>query len=485
MNKINRPPEGAEAQDLDAPVRRALAYLGPAPANWVLPRAGIDHDVAIIGGGQNGVAAAFELRRLGITNVTVIEAAEEGSQGGWRHPARMRGLRTPKLAPGPEFGIAELSFRYWFEARFGAAAFDALPTIRRTDWADYLDWYRRIVGVPVRFSTRVVRIEPFGEFLKLHLEVGGKPKVETARKVLWVGGISSFGGAFTPAFIAENLPKAAWSHTSEHIDFNAFSGKRVAVLGAAASAFDAAAVALEHGATHVDLFCRRDQITNVANFRGRSYPGALFNYPSIPDRDRWRYNVIHRRLGSSPPRDAILRVSDKDNFRIHFNAEWSNLRHDNGAVRFNSNGRDFELDHVIAATGYSFDPNDAAVFKDIAGHIALWRDRYKPEPEWADERVGAYPYLGSAYQLTEKTEGAAPYLKNIHVFTASGTVSFGRPVSDIPSIYRGIPIIANGILRDLFFEDYEAHLAGTLREPTPEFDAALYAKVVAHEAETA
>ena len=43
----------------------------------------------------------------------------------------------------------------------------------------------------------------------------------------------------------------------DDIDFAALRGKVVGVLGAGASALDNAAVALEHGASRVHLFCRR------------------------------------------------------------------------------------------------------------------------------------------------------------------------------------------------------------------------------------
>ena len=52
--------------DPDAPARDALRLIGPDPQNWVPDRPGIDHNVAIIGGGQSGCAFAFALRRAGI-----------------------------------------------------------------------------------------------------------------------------------------------------------------------------------------------------------------------------------------------------------------------------------------------------------------------------------------------------------------------------------------------------------------------------------
>ena len=51
-----------------------------------------------------------------------------------------------------------------------------------------------------------------------------------------------------------------WTHTTGNIPFDAMRGKVVGVVGAGSSAFDAAAVALESGASEVHLFSRRSYI---------------------------------------------------------------------------------------------------------------------------------------------------------------------------------------------------------------------------------
>src|SRR5579862_7846358 len=118
-----------EPADPDAGARDGLRLIGPDPQNWVPERAGpdgrpIDHNVAIIGGGQSGCAFAFALRRAGIGRVSVIDAAADARAAGiWENGARMNVLRTPKALAGPEYGIASLSFQAWYEARHGAAAY--------------------------------------------------------------------------------------------------------------------------------------------------------------------------------------------------------------------------------------------------------------------------------------------------------------------------------------------------------------------------
>src|SRR5471030_3351444 len=145
----------------DANALEALRLLGPDPDNWVPDRAGIDHNVLIVGGGQTGAAFAFALRRAGIGKVSVIDAAaDEAGAGVWLNRARMNKLRTPKTLTGPELSVAGLSFQAWFEARWGAAAYADIDRIPRARWAEYLGWYRHFLKVPVRYATRLARIEP-------------------------------------------------------------------------------------------------------------------------------------------------------------------------------------------------------------------------------------------------------------------------------------------------------------------------------------
>jgi FAD-dependent urate hydroxylase len=181
--------------DPDANARNALRLIGPDPQNWVPDRSGIDHNVVIVGGGQSGCAFAFALRRAGIGEVSVIDLAADAARAGvWRNAARMNVLRTPKTLPGPEYGIAALSFQSWYEARNGAEAYAAFERIPREAWAEYLAWYRHFLGIVVRYRTRLRRIEPADGHFRLQLEVGGAVRVETARKVILANGVGGNGG---------------------------------------------------------------------------------------------------------------------------------------------------------------------------------------------------------------------------------------------------------------------------------------------------
>ena len=460
--------------DPDAGAREALRLIGPDPANWVPDRPGVDHNVLIVGGGQTGCAFAFALRRAGIGKVSVIDAAADAAAAGiWQSAARMNVLRTPKTLPGPELGIAALSFQAWYEARHGAEAYRAFERIPRQAWIDYLAWYRDFLDIPVRYGTRLDRIEPRDGHFRVQLSTG----VETARKIIIATGFDGSGGAAVPDFLA-GLPRALWAHTGDDIDFAALADKDVAVLGGAASAFDAAAVALESGARSVHLFARRATLAATPINRSRGYPGAYDNYYALPDAVRWHQAIRYRRAGSTAPQDAVDRVLKHDNFRLHLAAPWLSARDEGGKIVGTAADGEHRCNFAIAGTGYAADPNLRPEFADFAQHIMLWRDRYTPPVGEEDAVLGAHPYLGPGNEFVEKAPGAAPYLRDIHCFNPAGFVSFGVPIGDVPSMKRGHPAVTAQISRDLFLADFDHHQRRMTGDVPPDFDPDLYAKAV-------
>ena len=79
-------------------------------------------DVAIVGAGQGGLGTAFGLLRERISNIQVFDRNHQGLEGPWVTFARMITLRTPKHITGPDYGVASLTPRAWYEAKYGVAA---------------------------------------------------------------------------------------------------------------------------------------------------------------------------------------------------------------------------------------------------------------------------------------------------------------------------------------------------------------------------
>ena len=456
-------------RELDEQTSRALRWAGRDPADWVRARNGVDHNVVIVGGGQSGLSIAYGLKRKGVGRVEIIDRAAPGQAGIWRSIARMNQLRTPKTLAGPELGNPALSFRAWYETLNGPAAFDALDRIPRLAWADYLDWFQKTTGAAVRYGTRLVEIEPQGDVLRLHLEQDGVPRVETSRKVVLANGYAGAGGPNVPEFIRA-LPASVWTHTTGNIPFAALRGKVVGVVGAGSSAFDAAGVALENGASEVHLFSRRSYIDYQAPAPAaapppsapppdRGYGNMLELSSELPDVVRWRNFLLGDRRVASVPLDSLERAVAFDNFHIHLDSSLSDVAASgNGKVTGRVGNKRFRFDHLVAATGYRIDLSLQPELARIHESVALWGDRFRPAAGEENAAGASHPYLGAGFEFLPREGTNAPYLRNIHCFNLAAALSFGIPVGDVPSVVDQ-PRLIMAIARDLYVEgvDTAAH----------------------------
>jgi cation diffusion facilitator CzcD-associated flavoprotein CzcO len=461
---VSAPVSADAAQRLEAQTQNALRWIGRDPADWVRPRAGADHNVVIIGGGQSGLSIAYGLKRKGVGRVEIIDRAAPGDAGIWRTIARMHQLRTPKTLAGPELGNAALSFRAWYETLHGSADFDALDRIPRTAWADYLDWFQQVTGATVRYRTRLLEIEPQGDLLRLHLEQDGARRVVTARKVVLANGYAGAGGPNVPEFVRA-LPADLWTHTTGNIPFETMAGKVVGVIGAGSSAFDAAAVALESGAAEVHLFSRRSYIDYPAPPSpaptapagpppDRGYGNMLELSYELPDVVRWRNFLLGDRRVASVPLDSLERAVEFGNFRLHLNSSLSDVTAAGGKVTGKVGSKSFRFDHLIAGTGYRIDLAAQPELARIHESIARWGDRYKPSAGEENPAGASHPYLGAGFEFLPRNGAGAEYLRNIHCFNLAAALSFGIPVGDVPSVVDQ-PRLISAIARDLYVENID------------------------------
>lgn len=465
------------AEELDTALQRALRYQGGFPAGWVPETPGIAHDVLIVGGGQNALALVLALRNLGITRVTALEAKSPGEAGIWNDTARMRTLRTPKTLTGPDMGFAPLAFPTWFEAHRGPGAFEAVERIDRQDWAAYLRWFENAADIPIRHETRVTLVEPLGAHFAVRLETPQGAKTETARKVVFANGIGGLGAPNIPDFLHAALPRGRYAHTADRLDYRTLKGLTVGVIGAAASAFDAAAMALEEGAAAVHMFCRKPEIPTLQVNRSRSYLGAQDRFHTLPDALRWMLFNRVSQTGTPPPRDSVLRVTRFRNFHIHTGRSLEGLRFEDGRIvpAFDAPALDF----IVAGTGYAQNVALRPELAPFSRKIATWADRHVPPAEEANPGLGNYPYLGDALEFRPREEGDAPYLANLHAYTNAASLSYGRFIGDVPSMKFGIGLLSRAIFADFFRQDLDRHVerVKTIVDER-EFEDGLYASAL-------
>ncbi len=442
--------------ELEADVIRDLELTAHPRAPWLEAKTSGGQpvlDCLIIGGGQCGVAVAFALKRDKVDNILVLDRADYGREGPWVTYARMHTLRSWKNQTGPDLKIPALTYQAWHEAQFGAAHFDALRWIPKELWNDYLLWFRRVTGIPVRNGVTAGRISPARTDDGLPcLSVETSEGVMLARKVVMATGQEGAGRWWMPDFV-EALPKPLRAHASAEIDFAALRGKVVAVLGAGASAFDNAATALEAGAAEVHLFCRRAEPMIIQPYRWLTFAGFMRHIHEMSDEWRWRFMSYILGLREGFPQDTYARVLAFPNFTMHVGRPWTGAHAEAGRAVLETARGDFAADYAICGTGVQMDPACVPELAGCAHNIASWGERYTPPAEEANERLSRFPYLAPDYAFIEKRAGETPWIRDIHLFGIGTSLSFGPAGSSINAMTIAVPRLAAGITRGLFEAD--------------------------------
>jgi len=442
--------------ELEADVARDLT-LTAHPANpWLEPKTSGGQpvlDCLIIGAGQCGLAVAHALLRDRVDNILVLDRAPHGREGPWATYARMHNLRSWKTQIGPDLKLPALCYQAWHEAQWGAADFAAMPWIPKQKWHDYLLWFRRITGIPVRNGVAASAITPARTDDSMPcLRIATSEGDLLARKVVLATGQEGIGRWWMPDFVAA-LPPALRAHAADEIDFAALQGKVVAVLGAGASAFDNAAVALEQGAAEVHLFCRRPDPIVVQPYRWLTFAGFLRHMHQMPDAWRWRFmaKILGMREGFA--QDTYDRARRFPNFTMHVGRPWTAARAEGGRAILATQRGDFAADFLICGTGVRMDPRLVPELVHCAENIAQWQDRYTPPPEEANARLGDFPYLAEDSSFVEKRPGETPWIRDIHLFGIGTSLSFGPAGSSINAMSIAAPRVAAGVTRGLFEAD--------------------------------
>jgi cation diffusion facilitator CzcD-associated flavoprotein CzcO len=366
----------------------------------------------------------------------------------------MHTLRSPKDYTGPDLDLPNLGYQAWHEARYGATAWEALGFVTRQDWAAYLGWVRDTVGVPVRNDAVVVDIAGASDRLLAVTFADGS--VRFARKVVLATGQDGAGLWWMPSFVSA-LPVRFRAHAADPIDFGALRGRRVAVLGAGASAFDNAAMALEAGAAEVVVFCRRAVVQVVQPYRWLTFAGFLRHVSELDDAWRWRFmsRILGMREGF--PQATFDRCACHAAFRLCVGAPWMGARVVGNAVEIETPVGPHFADFLICGTGVEMDFSRRPELARVAGNIACWADRYDPPLEERDDRLGRFPYLAADFSLLPREEGLTDWMTEIHMFNIASTMSFGPSGSSINAMTTAVPKLVAGLTRGLFKGDVERH----------------------------
>jgi len=460
----------ARLAELSARVRHDLECLDYPAKPWVRKHhydGAHVYDVAIIGGGQCGMATGFGLQREKVDNFIILDENPEGAEGPWMTYARMVTLRTPKYLTGPDLGVASLTFRAFWEAQYGEKAWDEVVKIPRQEWMRYLRWFRATLELPVRNEACVTLIEPvLPGLFRLHLAAAAPIM---ARKVVLATGIQGGGNWHMPDFISSALPKSLYAHTSGPIDYTRFIGKKIGILGGGASAFDNAQFALGMGIAEAHVFLRRKEMPRINPIRFMENAGFLRHFCDLDDAEKYRSMDFFLNHSQPPTNDTFMRASAYPGFHVHLGEPWEKVEEIPDGVRVTTPKGTHDYAFIVASTGLLTNVALRPELSAVAGDIAHWRDRFSPEDGKHNALIDDHPYLGTHFELLPREAEAAGRLHGLFAFNYSALVSLGLSAAALSGLKFAAPKLVAGITRQLFRDDVEEILTDFLAYAEEEF----------------
>jgi thioredoxin reductase len=364
----------------------------------------MDHiDIAIIGAGPHGLAAAAHLRRAGLECRIIGEPMSF-----WRTMPKGMLLRSNATATC----IAE----YEGELSLTSYAKETEKSLSKPyplqDFIDYGDWVASRVA-PDADRRRVMQVDRDDDGFLLSFDSGDSLR---ARRVVVAAGIADFPRR---PEVGEGLPPSLVSHTADHADFSDWGSSRVLVVGGGQSALESAALLHEAGADasvalrapHINWLHGGKYHRMLGGLAPLVYaptdvgPMGLSRIVAVPElfrrfprsmQDPMAYRAI-RPAGAAWLKPRLEQVP------IHFSRTVQGIRRENSHVEVDFNvGRAESFDHVLFGTGYRI---------DIARYGFLAPDLLRQV-----RTVDGYPVLG---------KGMESSVSRLHFLGATAAYSWG------------------------------------------------------------
>lgn len=466
---------------LQKEVDEALKCIQHPNRDWVYPHFTQSGDrildVAIIGGGQTGLTIAFALQRLSINNIQVFDQNPEDNAGSWIRIGRMETLRTPKTTTGPDLDIPHLTIRNWYSQKFGPQAWAELEFIPRLVWHDYLNWFRKVLSLPVKFNCVAGPLCWDKENQAYHFIIteNGRQQEIFARKVILATGLEGSGEWMIPRFIAKNLPKSRYSQAAWPIDEESVRGKSIAILGAGPNAFDWVLEANRMGAKSIDLFSKRDRLSTLHCFKWGEFTGFMKCFPDLSDDQKYNFAARMYEMGQPPVPERVENAFKLENFIIHYSSPWVNAYEQDNKITIETETGIYKADFLIIATGWHCRLESRPELVHLVDKIAKWKDVFLPDPDRKYEKLLEFPYLGRGFQFIPKNNCEAPYLKSLFNMTGGGLVSNGFCAgTGLTGMKYSIHLITDEICRQFFLEDAERHYSSFDSYNQKDFDETIY-----------
>jgi Pyridine nucleotide-disulphide oxidoreductase len=382
-----------------------------------------DTDIAIIGAGPYGLAAAAHLRPAQpvVFGRTMSFWRENMPSGMW--------LRSPRSAsnisaPDGAMSLAE------FEREHGIEPVQPLPL---QTFLRYGAWFKERSGANVeeRLVSDVGR-----ENGRLRISFADGDSF-TSRMVVVAGGIEPF--AVRPAEFAQ-LPDELVSHSADHSDLSRFRGQKVIVVGGGQSAVESAALLSEEGA-EVELVVRAQYVNWLtrSGLLHKSVLGKMFYAPTDigPAGVSWliaapgAFRLLPRRIQDPLAQRSIRAaasawlVSRVEGVTIREGRHATAARAVNGHVELTlDNGETLAGDHLLLGTGYRVDIERYPFFSSKLLEQV--------------DRVGGYPRLRRGFETS---------VPGLFIVGAPAAWSFGPLFRFVAGTRYAATALARSVLR--------------------------------------
>jgi FAD-dependent urate hydroxylase len=404
-------------------------------------------DVAVIGAGPYGLALSAHLRSAG------VDYRQFGI------PMRLWKETMPKgmflKSQGFASNISDPDGTHTLEAFCKKTnhpyASYGLP-VSLENFVNYGQWFRAERGLEIE-ETTVTDVTPAGAGFEL--TVGGIDRVH-ARRVVVAIGVEAFAHVAEPL---SALPSDLCTHSSAHQDLAVFNGQEVIVVGAGQSALETAALLHENGAS-VQILVRKGTVawngTPLAPDRpllqrlrepesglGSGLATWFYsNHPELFRRLPSNTRVYRARTALGPAGAVWLRPRVEDQFPLLTGHTVTSATAQDGRARLTvaragQASREFEADHVIAATGYRTDLRRLPFLSEtlrsrlatLAGSPVVGRDYQSSVPGLYFVGTAVAPSMGPVMRFVFGTWHAAPVVARRLAGTSGGKLQPAVPAS--------------------------------------------------------
>lgn len=190
-----------------------------------------DPYILVVGGGQGGIALGARLRQLGVPALVIDRWERPGDQ--WRSRYKSLCLHDP----------------VWYDHLPYLKFPDNWPVFAPKDKiADWLEFYTKVMEIPYWSSTTATSAkydEKAGQWT-VDVERDGEKVTLKPTQLVMATGMS--GKPSIPSFPGADIFKGEQQHSSQHRGPDAYTGKKVVVIGSNNSAFDICGALYEHDA---------------------------------------------------------------------------------------------------------------------------------------------------------------------------------------------------------------------------------------------